>query len=69
MASHAPSPRKKYSFYIDAWQAEELKRIKQLDGVLESEQIRRALALWFAKQERKRQMLDVTERAEGYLKE
>jgi hypothetical protein len=54
------SPRKRYSFWIDAEQAEGLKQIKERDGVLESEQIRRAIAAWLvdrgivAKPERKR---------------
>jgi hypothetical protein len=40
------TPRKKYSFWIDDDQAEGLKVIKERDGVLESEQIRRALNKW-----------------------
>ena len=40
------SPRTKYSFYIDDRQAEGLKAIKERDGVLESEQIRRAIDMW-----------------------
>jgi hypothetical protein len=54
------TPRKKYSFYIEDGQAEALKAIKERDGVLESEQIRRALNDWIekkgvtAKAERKR---------------
>jgi len=40
------SPRKKYSFWIDDEQAAGLKVIKERDGVLESEQIRRAIAAW-----------------------
>ena len=43
------TPRKKYSFYIEDEQAESLKAIKQRDGVLESEQIRRALNDWIEK--------------------
>jgi hypothetical protein len=39
--------RKKYSFYIDESQADALKAVKVRDGVLESEQIRRALNNWF----------------------
>jgi hypothetical protein len=38
--------RKKYSFYIEAAQSDALKAIKERDGVLESEQIRRALDDW-----------------------
>ena len=43
------TPRRKYSFYIDDEQADALKRIKERDGVLESEQIRRALNDWIEK--------------------
>ena len=39
-------PKKKYSFYIDDEQATGLKAIKDRDGVLESEQIRRAIDRW-----------------------
>jgi len=42
------SPRKKYSFYIDDAQAEGLKHVQERDGVLESEQIRRAIDQWLA---------------------
>jgi hypothetical protein len=38
--------RKKYSFYIEESQADALKAVKERDGVLESEQIRRALNEW-----------------------
>ena len=37
------TPRKRYSFWIDDEQADGLKRVKERDGVLESEQIRRAI--------------------------
>ena len=40
------TPRKRYSFWIDDEQAEGLKNVKKRDGVLESEQIRRALDDW-----------------------
>lgn len=40
------SPRKRYSFWIDDAQAEGLKAVKERDGVLESEQIRRAIDAW-----------------------
>ena len=40
------TPRRKYSFWIDDEQAEGLKRVKERDGVLESEQIRRAIDRW-----------------------
>ena len=43
------TPRKKYSFWIDDDQAEGLKAIKERDGVLESEQIRRAINDWLEK--------------------
>jgi hypothetical protein len=38
--------RKRYSFWIDPEQSAGLKCVKERDGVLESEQIRRALAQW-----------------------
>jgi hypothetical protein len=38
--------RKLYSFWIDRELAAGLKRIKERDGVPESEQIRRAVELW-----------------------
>ena len=38
--------RKKYTFWINPEQAEGLKIVKVRDGVLESEQIRRALDSW-----------------------
>jgi hypothetical protein len=40
------TPRKRYSFWIDDEQAEALKLVKERDGILESEQIRRALNRW-----------------------
>jgi len=40
------TPRRKYSFYIEDDQAEGLKEVKERDGVLESEQIRRAITRW-----------------------
>jgi hypothetical protein len=43
------TPRRKYSFWIDDEQAEGLKAIKERDGVLESEQIRRAINDWLQK--------------------
>jgi hypothetical protein len=54
------TPRKRYSFWIDDEQVEGLKAIKERDGVLESEQIRRAINAWLeqrgvtVKTERKR---------------
>jgi hypothetical protein len=44
-----PPSRRRYSFWIDAAQAEGLKAVKARDGVLESEQIRRALDEWLRK--------------------
>jgi hypothetical protein len=43
------SARKRYSFWIDERHAEGLKKIKERDGVLESEQIRRAIDDWLTK--------------------
>jgi len=53
------TPRKRYSFWIDDEQADGLKAVKERDGVLESEQIRRAIERWLEekgvrKPERKR---------------
>jgi hypothetical protein len=42
-------PRKRYSFWIDDEQADGLKVVKERDGVLESEQIRRAINNWLEK--------------------
>ena len=43
------TPRRKYSFYIVDEQAGGLKAVKERDGVLESEQIRRAINDWLEK--------------------
>ena len=43
------TPRKRYSFWIDDEQAVGLKAVKVRDGVLESEQIRRAINDWLKK--------------------
>jgi hypothetical protein len=56
------TPRRKYSFWIDDEQAEGLKIVKERDGVLESEQIRRAINGWLQKKgvkkaERKRSVI------------
>ena len=40
------APRRKYSLWIDDEQAERLRFVKKRDGVLESEQIRRAIDKW-----------------------
>lgn len=39
-------PRTRYNFWIDEAQREGLRLVKARDGVLESEQIRRAIDLW-----------------------
>lgn len=41
------TPKKLYTFAIDPDLADALKRVKERDGVGESEQIRRALRNWF----------------------
>ena len=41
--------KRKYSFWIDDQQADGLKIVKDRDGVLESEQIRRAIHDWLVK--------------------
>lgn len=53
------SPKKAYTFMIEPDDADALKRIKERDGINESEQIRRGLKLWLEmkgelKTERKR---------------
>jgi hypothetical protein len=40
------APRRIYSFWIDHDLAEGLKRVKERDGVPESEQLRRAVREW-----------------------
>jgi hypothetical protein len=40
------TPRKRYGFWIDDEQAAGLKFVKERDGVLASEQIRRAINRW-----------------------
>jgi hypothetical protein len=40
------SPKRKYSFWITEDQYDGLKVVKERDGVLESEQIRRAIDAW-----------------------
>ena len=42
-------PRKRYTFWIDDEQSQGLKVVKERDGVLESEQIRRAINDWLKK--------------------
>ena len=41
--------RSRYNFWIDDEQREGLRIVKERDGVLESEQIRRAIKDWLAK--------------------
>jgi hypothetical protein len=40
------SPKVRYNFLIDEDQRDALRRIKERDGISESEQIRRAVADW-----------------------
>ncbi len=40
--------RSRYNFWIDDEQRKGLRKIKERDGVLESEQIRRAIKRWLA---------------------
>jgi hypothetical protein len=40
------TPRSRYNFWIDDEQREGLRHVKDRDGVLESEQIRRAINQW-----------------------
>jgi hypothetical protein len=42
------TPRTRYNFWIDEEQREGLRAVKERDGVLESEQIRRAIDKWLA---------------------
>jgi hypothetical protein len=41
------APRKRYAFWIETDQIEALETIRDRDGILPSEQIRRALDRWF----------------------
>jgi Arc/MetJ-type ribon-helix-helix transcriptional regulator len=43
------SPKGRYTLFLEDYQREALKTIKERDGVSESEQIRRALDEWHAK--------------------
>jgi hypothetical protein len=47
-------PRRRYTFYIEPDQADALKMINERDGILPSEQIRRALDDWIEKKGVKR---------------
>jgi hypothetical protein len=40
------TPRTRYNFWIDEEQRNGLRTVKERDGVLESEQIRRAIDAW-----------------------
>ena len=40
------APRKRYTFFIDADQRAAIAKVKERDGIPESEQIRRAIAGW-----------------------
>ena len=42
----SPMTRSRYNFWIDDEQREGIRQIKERDGVLESEQIRRAINRW-----------------------
>ena len=52
------TPRKLYNFLIDPDLAEKLKALKASDGVPESEQIRRALREFFARQDAELALLE-----------
>ena len=43
--------RRRYSFWIDEADAQALKTVKEREGILESEQIRRALKAWLRKRQ------------------
>jgi hypothetical protein len=43
------APRSRYNFWIDDTQRAGLRAVKERDGVLESEQIRRAIDDWLEK--------------------
>jgi hypothetical protein len=42
------TPRSRYNFFLDADQKAALNQIKERDGILVSEQIRRAIKEWIA---------------------
>ena len=48
MLERVMTPRSRYNFWIDDEQREGLRFVKVRDGVLESEQIRRAINRWLA---------------------
>jgi hypothetical protein len=43
------TPKERYNFLIDAEQREGLRRVKEREGIPESEQIRRAIDEWLQK--------------------
>jgi hypothetical protein len=45
------TPRSRYNFWIDDEQRDALRYVKERDGVLESEQIRRAIRMWLEAKE------------------
>jgi hypothetical protein len=49
MLTQSMSPRARYTLFLDDYQREALKAIKDRDGVSESEQIRRAIDEWHVK--------------------
>jgi len=48
------TPRQRYGFWIDEDQRAGLRTVKERDGILESEQIRRAIDDWLTKKSVKR---------------
>jgi hypothetical protein len=42
-------PRARYNFYLDSEQLDGLRLVRERDGVLPSEQIRRAIDLWLVR--------------------
>jgi hypothetical protein len=40
------SPRTRYNFFIDDFQRDGLRKVKERDGIPEAEQIRRAIQAW-----------------------
>ena len=49
MLTSTMSPRGRYTLFLEDYQREALKTIKERDGVSESEQVRRAIDEWHAK--------------------
>jgi metal-responsive CopG/Arc/MetJ family transcriptional regulator len=46
MAKRTPAARERYTLYLDPDLREAVRRIKERDGISESEQIRRAVRAW-----------------------